>query len=120
MTDDHDLLYPQLNNTHQQAAYRAVKGAGNHAAGVFDHLHIAVADTQRRRKQLHQPGVHTGQDGDFLIRVLAGLKFFVSAAFHKFPVVFQQLFDHNKLLCTFFSSYRIFSAISTLPPQFDP
>ena len=97
VADDHHFLHAQLHDAHQQTPYGAVKGAGDHAAGVFDELYVAVLDAQGRRQQLHQPGIHTGEDGDLLIRVFAGGKALIGPAFHKFPVVGKHFVDHRQV-----------------------
>ena len=106
VADDHDLLHAQLDDAHQQAAHGAVEGAGDHAAGVFDQLHIAVADAQCCGEQLHQTGVHAGEDGDFLVWELTGLELFIALGPDEFAVICQHFFDHGG------SPFRIFSIIS--------
>ena len=108
--DDHDLLHAQLHDTHQQAPHRAVKGSGDHATGVLDELHVAVAYAQRRRQQLHQPRVHAGENGDLLVGVLAGLELFITLGADKLAVICQHFFDHGG------SSFRVFSIIPDFPP----
>jgi len=103
VADDHDLLHAQLDDTHQQAAHGTVKGAGDHAAGVFNQLHITVADAQRCGEQLHQTGIHAGEDGDFLVWELTGLELFIALGPDKFAVICQHFFDHGSSPFHFFS-----------------
>ena len=95
VADDHDLLHPQLHDGHQQGTDHRAEGGVDHAAGVFDNFHIAVFQTQGGGQQLHQPGVHAGEDGDLLVGVLAGGVLLVLLFFHEFFVVSQDLVDHT-------------------------
>ena len=95
VADDHDLLHPKLHDGDEEAADHGAEGIGDHAAGIFDDLHVAVFDAQGGGQQLHQPGIHTSQDGQLFVRIFAGLVFFVLFFFHEFFVVAQHLSDHR-------------------------
>ena len=106
VADDHHFLHSQFHNAHQQAAYRAVEGTGNHAAGIFNHFHVPVTDAQSGGEQLHQPGVHAGEDGDFFVGIFAGSKFPVFLVLDKGFVVSKHFVDHRDTPFLFLSAYR--------------
>ena len=83
VADDHDLLHAQLDDGHQQGADDAAEGVRDHAPGVLDDLHVAIFQAQRSGQQLHEPGVHAGQDGDLLVGVFAGGILLIALLGHK-------------------------------------
>ncbi|MNP74851.1 hypothetical protein D3C76_1717910 [compost metagenome] len=66
---------------------------GYDGAGTFDDFGVAVAQTHRLRQQLHQTGIHAGEDDDFLIRKLVGDIFLVLSFLHKGLIMVQDVLD---------------------------
>ena len=98
MADDHDICHAELNDCNEQAADDASERACHNAAGIFDHLDIAVFQAERCREQLDKTCVHTGHDRQFLVRKFAGTVLFITFFFDKLFVVGKNFLDflHGK------------------------
>ena len=93
VADDHYLIDSQLINCHNQAADGAVKRVGDDSAGILYQLDVPVLYAEGGRKQGDKAGVHTSNDGNFLVRIFGSLIFLIFPGFNEIAVELQHFFN---------------------------
>ena len=67
---DHNLFHPELVHGDDEAAHHGIPRGDYHGPGVLDDLSVTVLQAQSFRKEDGQSGVHTAEDGQFLVGIL--------------------------------------------------
>lgn len=92
MGNDHHFFYSQLDDGHQQTTDDTAERMGNDGTGILYNLYVSIVNSLSGGQQFCQAGIHTGKDGDFLIRILVSDILFVSPVLNELFVEFKNFF----------------------------
>ena len=94
VADDHYVHHSEFVDGDQHGSHGLAVGVGHPPSGVLYEDDVAVIESERRREQMHQAGVHARYHGGLEAGVLGRGVLMVLFVLDEFPVVLEDRVDH--------------------------